>query len=98
LPATISACDIIALYQLRWQVEIFFKRLKSIMDFGNVPLKREDSIHAWLNGKLLISLLIEQMLSEVSFSPCGDYERDTEHLERVAISLSNAPKESAVAV
>ena len=98
LPAAISACDIIALYQLRWQVEIFFKRLKSIMDFGNVPLKREDSIHAWLNGKLLISLLIEQMLSEVSFPPCGDYEPNTEHLERVAISLSNAPKKSAVAV
>ena len=73
LPTTISASDIISIYQLRWQVEIFFKRLKSIMDFGNVPLKREDSIHAWLNGKLLISLLIEQMLSEVSFSPYGDF-------------------------
>jgi hypothetical protein len=98
LPAIISACDIICLYQLRWQVEIFFKRLKSIMDFGNVPLKREDSIHAWLNGKLLISLLIEQMLSEVSFSPYGDYERNTEYLERVTTSLSNAPKEFVVSV
>lgn len=98
LPTMISAHDIISLYRLRWQVEIFFKRLKSIMDFGNVPLKREDSIHAWLNGKLLISLLIEQMLSEVSFSPCGDYERNTEHLERIATSLSNAPKKFVVAV
>jgi len=98
LPTIISACDIISLYQLRWQVEIFFKRLKSIMDFGNVPLKREDSIHTWLNGKLLISLLIEQMLSEVSFSPCGDYERNTEHLERVTASLSNAPKKFVISI
>jgi len=60
--------------------------------------KFDKELHAWLNGKLLISLLIEQMLSEVSFPPCGDYEPNTEHLERVAISLSNAPKESAVAV
>jgi hypothetical protein len=98
LPTIISARDIISLYQLRWQVEIFFKRLKSIMDFGNVPLKREDSIHAWLNGKLLISLLIEQMLSEVSFSPYGDYGQNTEHLERVTTSLSNDPKEFAVSI
>jgi hypothetical protein len=69
LPETISADEIISLYRLRWQVEIYFKRLKSIIDFGNVPLKREDSIITWLNGKLIISLLIEQIISEVSFSP-----------------------------
>ena len=69
LPETISASEIVSLYRLRWQVEICFKRLKSILDFGNIPLKREDSIYTWLNGKLLISLLIEQMLSEVAFSP-----------------------------
>jgi hypothetical protein len=69
LPSHISADEIISLYRLRWQVEIYFKRLKTIIDFGNVPLKREDSIMAWLNGKLMISLLIEQMLAEVSFPP-----------------------------
>jgi hypothetical protein len=72
LSCDISADEIVSLYRLRWQVELYFKRLKSIMDFGNVPLKREDSIMTWLNGKLLISLLIERMLSEVPFSPeCG---------------------------
>jgi hypothetical protein len=69
LPSTINASEVISLYRLRWQVEIYFKRLKSIMDFGNVPLKREDSIYAWLNGKLLVSLLVEEMIGEVSFSP-----------------------------
>jgi hypothetical protein len=72
LPETISADEIISLYRLRWQVEIYFKRLKSIIDFGNVPLRREDSIMTWLNGKLMISLLIEQMISEVAFSPCDE--------------------------
>ena len=69
LPDIISASEIVSLYRLRWQVEIYFKRLKSILDFGNIPISREDSIYTWLNGKLLISLLIEQMLSEVAFSP-----------------------------
>jgi IS4 transposase len=72
LPDSVSADDIISIYRLRWQVEIYFKRLKSIMDFGNVPLRREDSIYTWLNGKLLISLLIEQMISEVHFPPKHD--------------------------
>ena len=69
LPGFVPAIEIISLYRLRWQIELYFKRLKSIMNFGNVPLRREDSIFAWLNGKLLISLLIEQMISEVTFPP-----------------------------
>ena len=69
LPDAIPADEIISLYRLRWQVEIYFKRLKSIIDFGNIPLKREESTMTWLTGKLMISLIIEQMLSEVSFSP-----------------------------
>jgi hypothetical protein len=69
LPYTVTADEIISLYRFRWQVEIYFKRLKSIINFGNIPLRREDSIYTWLNGKLMISLLIEQMISEVSFSP-----------------------------
>ena len=86
LPDNIPAEDIISLYRYRWQVEIYFKRLKSILDFGNVPLHREDSIHTWLNGKLLISLLIEQMISEVSFSPFDSeaqkyMERDSDHFQ-----------------
>jgi hypothetical protein len=87
LPKIISVDEIIFLYRLRWQVEVYFKRLKSIIDFGNVPLKREDSIMAWLNGKLIISLLIEQMISEVSFSPCSNNE--PQYLEGNQTYLSN---------
>ena len=90
LPSSISSEDIVSLYRYRWQVEIYFKRLKSILDFGNVPLHREDSIHTWLNGKLLISLLIEQMLSEVSFSPsvndCTEYlAGDSNHCQDASL-------------
>ena len=90
LPSSISAEDIVSLYRYRWQVEIYFKRLKSILDFGNVPLHREDSIHTWLNGKLLISLLIEQMISEVSFPPgvsdCTQYMAgDSDHSQDITL-------------
>ena len=69
LPDSVSACDILETYRYRWQVEMFFKRLKSILDFGELPKKKENSSLAWLNGKLMVALLIEAFLSASSFSP-----------------------------
>ena len=69
LPDEISAQQVLALYRLRWQVEIYFKRLKSIMDFGELPKRRSESVMAWLNGKMMIALLIEKIMSQSVFSP-----------------------------
>jgi len=66
---SIPAEDILATYRLRWQVEIYFKRLKTILDFGEMPKRRPDSVIAWLNGKLMIALLIEILLSKTAFFP-----------------------------
>ena len=65
----ITAKEILETYRLRWQVEIYFRRLKSILDFGELPKRRPESVIAWLNGKLMIALLIEILLSKTSFSP-----------------------------
>ena len=67
-----SAKEILEIYRLRWQVELYFKRLKSIMDFGDLPIKNEQSIKAWLSGKLIFALLIEKMIASVDFSPYGE--------------------------
>jgi hypothetical protein len=69
IDGSVTAHDILEAYRLRWQVEIYFKRLKSIMDFGELPKRRHDSIIAWLNGKIMIALLIEAIIAKVSFSP-----------------------------
>ena len=69
LPATISAGQILELYRWRWQVEICFKRLKSIMDFGELPKRRIESIFTWLNGKIMIALLIEKLIGKKHFPP-----------------------------
>jgi hypothetical protein len=65
----VSAKEVLEAYRLRWQVEIYFKRLKSILDFGELPKRREGSVIAWLNGKLMIALLLEIVISKVSFPP-----------------------------
>lgn len=72
--------SILALYRYRWQVELYFKRLKSILGYGDMPKKSRDSVFSWLNGKLMIALLIESMIGSGNFSPC-DYN-DEEYMER----------------
>jgi hypothetical protein len=67
----ISAGDVLDLYRVRWQVELYFKRLKSLLGFGDVPNKTEANVKIWLQAKLLCAILLEITMSEVDFSPSG---------------------------
>jgi hypothetical protein len=60
------------LYGCRWQVELVFKRLKSLLGLGHLPKYDERSCRAWLQAKLLCALLIERLMREAKFfSPWG---------------------------
>lgn len=56
------------LYRIRWQIELAFKRLKTLTGFGHLPKYDAASCRAWLYGKLLVGLLAESM-SRIPFSP-----------------------------
>jgi Transposase DDE domain len=56
-----SAARVLQLYRLRWQVELSFKRLKSIAQLGHLPKYDDRSSRAWLYGKLFLALLTEKM-------------------------------------
>jgi hypothetical protein len=56
----------IALYRLRWQVELAFKRWKSLCHFDRLPNYRDDTILSWLYAKLLLALLMHRMASGAS--------------------------------
>ena len=64
--------EILNLYKLRWQVEMVFKRYKSILNLGSIPTKTDISGQVWLNCKMLVALLIEKILSSVDFPPSSD--------------------------
>lgn len=67
-----SAADVLELYRFRWQVELAFKRMKSLLGAGHVPKKDPDSARAWIHGKLLTVLLIEKLGQAAQlFSPWG---------------------------
>jgi hypothetical protein len=65
----ILADEILATYRYRWQIELVFKRLKSLLEFGQLHKKRQDSAMAWLNGKIMVALLLEKVMSQAAFSP-----------------------------
>lgn len=66
LPAdAASPSQLLALYRLRWQVELAIKRLKSLLGLGNLPAKSPELASCWLYGKLILALLIEQRMAAV---------------------------------
>ncbi|MCH8569667.1 MAG: IS4 family transposase [Balneolales bacterium] len=72
LDPLVSTADLLNLYRLRWQIELAFKRLKSIMGLGHLPKYDPQSCRAWLYGKLLTALLVEIMVEHARlFSPWG---------------------------
>ena len=77
LPSTWSRKQVLELYRSRWQIELAFKRMKSIMDLGHLPKTDPESCRAWLQGKLLTALLVERMIGAAkTISPWG-YELDS---------------------
>ena len=67
------ADETLKLYRLRWQIELVFKRLKSLLGVGHLPKYDPQSSRAWLSGKILIAHLLEKILRIAEeFSPSED--------------------------
>ena len=63
---------ILQLYRLRWQIELLFKRFKSLIGLGDLPAKQRSLARSWIFGKLIIALLVERTARKLAdSSPCA---------------------------
>lgn len=76
---TVSAGQVLELYRHRWQIELAFKRLKSLLQLGHLKKTDQEGAKAWLQGKLFVATLIETLVAVGErFSPWG-YFLSAEH-------------------
>lgn len=72
LPETIAACQVLQMYRLRWQIELAFKQLKGLIGLGHLKKHDAQAARSWLQGKLLVALLIARLIAQAErVSPWG---------------------------
>ena len=57
--------EVLAVYRLRWQIELAFKRLKSLLHIDRLPTHTEDASRSWLYAHLIMALLCDDLSQEL---------------------------------
>jgi len=70
-----TGAQVMDLYRVRWQVELLFKRLKSLLHFDSLPSRDGPTARSWILARLLVAALGQRLLSP-TFSPWGYRLRD----------------------
>ena len=63
-----SASEVLALYRLRWQIELAFKRLKSLLHIDELPAKTERGGLSWLYAHFILALAVETQAQDLLIS------------------------------
>ncbi len=81
LPAAVPASEVLEAYRLRWQVELAFKRLKSLVGLDRLPAKSAALARSWLFAHLILTMLIEDTARTLlDLPPWADADASTLHL------------------
>lgn len=57
-----SATEVAAIYRFRWQIELLFKRLKSLTGIGRLKSSKGPSARAWISAKLLLAAMAQRLV------------------------------------
>ena len=68
-PAVFATTDVLALYRCRWQLELAFKRMKSLAGLDQLAAKKPELARAWIYARLIAFLIAEQSAGQVPDSP-----------------------------
>jgi hypothetical protein len=55
----LSAREVVELYRVRWQIELFFKELKSILGMHQYKFKRFEAVEGWMDVVLITFVYLE---------------------------------------
>jgi hypothetical protein len=73
LPVTqLAAIGAMALYRLRWQIELLFKRLKSLLHLDTLPSRQGPTAKSWMLARLIAAALAQRLVQPSGpLSPWG---------------------------
>lgn len=75
--STVAALE---LYRFRWQIELLFKRLKSLLHLDTLPSRQGPTARSWMLARLLAAALAQQLVQPSGpLSPWG-YQLRTKEL------------------
>jgi hypothetical protein len=64
--------QLLQLYRLRWQIELFFKRLKSLLHLDTLPSRRGPTAKSWMLARFLAAALAQRLVQPAGpLSPWG---------------------------
>ena len=66
---TFPKADILTLYRSRWQIELAFKRFKSLAGLDKLPVKEPRLARAWIYARLIVAIIAERIAGQVPESP-----------------------------
>lgn len=76
----LSTASALELYRFRWQIELLFKRLKSLLHLDTLPSRQGPTAKSWMLARLLAAALAQQLVQPAGpLSPWG-YELRTQEL------------------
>lgn len=65
-----STEDVLEIYRLRWQIELAFKRMKTLLHIDKMRAHTENGAKVWILSHFLLALLIDQWTGEfLAFPP-----------------------------
>ncbi len=76
LPAkAFPPAEILTLYRFRWEIELAFKRFKSLAGLDLLPAKKPELAQAWIYARLIVAIIAEQIAGQVPESPPSGPEK-----------------------
>jgi DDE family transposase len=63
---------ILGLYRIRWQIELLFKRLKSLLHLDALPSREGPTAKSWMLARLIAAALAQRLVQPAGpLSPWG---------------------------